>query len=434
MRMYDLIYKKREGEKLDKEEIDYIIQGYTREEIPDYQMSAWAMAVYFRGMDTEETSHLTNAMVDSGETVDLSSVPGNKVDKHSTGGVGDTTSLVLVPLVASAGVPVPKMSGRGLGHTGGTLDKLESIPGFTTQMERQEFFQQIEKIGAAVVGQTANLTPADKKLYALRDVTATVDSLPLIASSVMGKKIAGGSDSIVLDVKTGSGAFMQELDQARELARLMVKIGQKLGRNTMALLTDMSQPLGKNVGNSLEVKEAINTLYGRGPEDLEKLCIKLGAAMLTAGDYSEDMDRAESRLQELLESGQAKEKFASMIEAQGGDTRVMEDLSLLPAAEKQYELKAETSGYVSEVKARSIGIAAMQLGAGREKKDDDIEPGPGIEVLAKRGDEVKKGDTLAILHYNNDSKLDSARKLAEEAYKLDQSPPKTRDLIIDLIE
>lgn len=434
MRTYDIIFKKREGEKLSEEEINYIIDGYTRGEIPDYQMSAWAMAVYFQGMDVDETSHLVNAVVDSGETVDLSSLPGKKVDKHSTGGVGDTTSLVLVPLVAAAGVPVPKMSGRGLGHTGGTLDKLESIPGFKTEMDQQDFFQQVEDVGAAVVGQTANLAPADKNLYALRDVTATVDSVPLIASSIMGKKIAGGADSIVLDVKTGSGAFMREVDQARDLARLMVNIGKNLSRTTKALLTDMSQPLGEKVGNSLEVKEAINTLSGNGPLDLEKLCVKLGAAMLVAGDYSENLQTAEEKLQKLLANGQAKKKFVQLVEAQGGNSQAVEDLSLLPTAENRYELKAETSGYVAEAKARSIGIAAMQLGAGREKKEDDIEPGAGIEVLAKKGDKVVKEDTLAVLHYNHENKLKTALETLTDAYKIIENPPETGDLIIDLIE
>ena len=433
MRMYDLIYKKREGEKLEQSEIDYIIAGYTRDEIPDYQMSAWAMAVYFQGMDAEETAHLTRAVVNSGETVDLSSLPGKKVDKHSTGGVGDTTSLVLVPLVAAAGVPVPKMSGRGLGHTGGTLDKLESIPGLQTDLNRQDFLQQVQEIGAAVVGQTANLTPADKRLYSLRDVTATVDSIPLIASSIMGKKIAGGSDSIVLDVKMGSGAFMQELDQARELSRLMVDIGENLGRNTKALLTDMSQPLGRCVGNSLEVKEAINTLAGNGPADLEELCIKLGAAMLVAGDYSENMEAASDRLNQLLESGKAREKFARLVEAQAGDPAVIEDPSLLPSADNTREITAETSGYVSETRARNIGIAAMQLGAGRETKEDNVDPGAGIELSAKRGEQVQAGDTMAVLHYDRDKNLTSAVNLVKDAYKVKDQPPEPRDLIIDSI-
>jgi len=434
MRMYDLIYKKREGEKLSPEEIQFIIEGFTSGDIPDYQMSAWAMAVYFQGMDAAETSVLTDAVVGSGETVDLSSLSGTIVDKHSTGGVGDTTTLVLVPLVAAAGAPVAKMSGRGLGHTGGTIDKLESIPGFSTGLTEEEFLRQVEEVGAAVVGQTADLTPADKKLYALRDVTATVDSPPLIASSIMGKKIAGGADAIVLDVKIGSGAFMEKKEDARNLARLMVDIGQNLNRNTRALLTDMSQPLGRTVGNSLEVKEAVETLSGSGPEDMEELCIELGAAMLVAGEYSSSLEAAREKLRELLGSGAARDKFAGLIEAQGGEAGIVEDTSLLPTAESRVEIKAPKSGYVSDIKARTIGLAAMEAGAGREKKEDEIDPGAGIVLEKKRGESVEKGETVAVLHHSDGENIEGVLEQIESAYSYSSQPPSERDLIIDLIE
>ncbi len=433
MRMYDLILKKREGEELTREEIEFIIEGYVEGNIPDYQMSAWAMAVYFQEMNAQETSHLTRAVVSSGERVDLSSLKGVKVDKHSTGGVGDTTSLVLIPLVAAAGVPVPKMSGRGLGHTGGTLDKLESIPGFKTEMDRENFLQQVTDIGAAIVGQTANLTPADKKLYSLRDVTATVDSVPLIASSIMGKKIAGGADAVVLDVKTGSGAFMRSQQAARELAELMVKIGERLVRKTSALITDMNQPLGRAVGNSLEVAEAIEVLSGRGPEDLRELCLNLAAAMLKAGGYSQSIEDARDRAKTLMDTGRALKKFSEMISAQGGEAGVIEDMSLLPQAEDVYNVNADRSGYVKELEARKIGTAAMHLGAGREKMDDSIDPGAGIKLHAKKGDRVKKGDSIAALHYSDRAALDEARRLVLSSISLGDNPPDEDKIIKDII-
>lgn len=434
MRMYDLIYKKREGEELTAEEIDWIISGYTAGDIPDYQISAWAMTVFFKGMNARETAKLTDAVVNSGEQIDLSRISGVKVDKHSTGGVGDTTTLVLAPLVAAAGVPVPKMSGKGLGHTGGTIDKLESIPGFTCELAKEAFFKQVEEIGAAIVSQTGNLTPADKKLYALRDVTATVDSIPLIASSIMGKKIAGGADAIVLDVKTGSGAFMQKQADARQLAELMVKIGSELGRNTIALLTDMSQPLGQAVGNALEVKEAIKTLKGNGPEDLKELCLKLGAAMLVAGQYESDLIEAEKRLEKLIKNGSAEAKFKEIIKAQGGNPEIVADPELLPQAKNIYELRADQAGYIENVTAREVGLVAMALGAGRAKKEDPIDPAVGIEVTVNRGDQVKAGDLLARVHYNSAKKPEAEIKRLEKAYKISAEKPEMLEFIIDLIE
>lgn len=434
MRMYDLIYKKREGKELTAEEIDWIISGYTAGDIPDYQVSAWAMAVFFKGMKARETASLTDAVVNSGDQIDLSRISGIKVDKHSTGGVGDTTTLVLAPLVAAAGVPVPKMSGKGLGHTGGTIDKLESIPGFNCELETEAFFKQVEEIGAAIVGQTGNLTPADKKLYALRDVTATVDSIPLIASSIMGKKIAGGADAIVLDVKTGSGAFMQKQEDARELAELMVEIGSELGRKTIALLTDMSQPLGQAVGNALEVKEAIQTLQGNGPEDLKKLCLKLGAAMLVAGQYQTGLEEAEKLLEKLIDNGEAEKKFREIVKAQGGNPEIIDNPDLLPQAENIYELKAEKAGYIENVTAREVGLVAMALGAGRVKKEDPIDPAVGIEVTVNRGDKVEVGDLLARVHYNSAEKPEAEIKRLQNAYTISSEKPEELDFIIDLIE
>ncbi|MFW5790288.1 MAG: pyrimidine-nucleoside phosphorylase [Bacillota bacterium] len=434
MRMYDLIYKKREGEELTAEEIDWIITGYTAGDIPDYQISAWAMTVFFKGMNARETANLTDAVVNSGDQIDLSRISGVKVDKHSTGGVGDTTTLVLAPLVAAAGVPVPKMSGKGLGHTGGTIDKLESIPGFTCELEKEAFFKQVEEIGAAIVSQTGNLTPADKKLYALRDVTATVDSIPLIASSIMGKKIAGGADAIVLDVKTGSGAFMQKQEDARQLAELMVDIGSELGRKTIALLTDMSQPLGQAVGNALEVKEAIKTLKGSGPEDLKKLCLKLGSAMLVAGQYESDLVEAEKRLAGLIENGAAAAKFKEIVKAQGGNPEIVANPELLPQAQNIYELKAEQAGYIEAVTAREVGLVAMALGAGRAKKEDPIDPGVGIEVTVNKGDRVETGDLLARVHYNSAEKPEEEIKRLQNAYKISPEKPEELEFIIDLIE
>ncbi|PRX39268.1 pyrimidine-nucleoside phosphorylase [Planifilum fimeticola] len=402
MRMVDLIAKKRDGGELSAEEIRFIIEGYTKGEIPDYQVSALAMAIYFRDMTERERADLTMAMVRSGEQVDLSAIEGIKVDKHSTGGVGDTTTLVLAPLVASLDIPVAKMSGRGLGHTGGTIDKLESIEGFTVEFTREEFIDKVNRHKIAVIGQTADLTPADKKLYALRDVTATVDSIPLIASSVMSKKIAGGSDAIVLDVKTGSGAFMKTLEDARALAEAMVDIGNRLGRRTTAVISDMSQPLGYAVGNALEVREAIETLQGRGPKDLEELCLALGGQMVVLAGKAGTAEEAEEKLREVLRSGKALEKFREWIASQGGDPNVADDPDRLPRAAYQIEVPAREKGVVAEIVADRIGMAAMMLGAGRTTKESEIDLSVGLVLHKKIGDSVEKGEPLATIHANSE--------------------------------
>jgi pyrimidine-nucleoside phosphorylase len=400
--MVDLIAKKRDGGELSAEEIRFIIEGYTKGEIPDYQISALAMAIYFRGMTERERADLTMAMVRSGEQVDLSAIEGVKVDKHSTGGVGDTTTLVLAPLVAALDIPVAKMSGRGLGHTGGTIDKLESIEGFTVEFTREEFIEKVNRHKIAVIGQTADLTPADKKLYALRDVTATVDSIPLIASSVMSKKIAGGSDAIVLDVKTGSGAFMKTLEDARALAEAMVDIGDRLGRRTTAVISDMSQPLGYAVGNALEVREAIETLQGRGPKDLEELCLAIGGQMVMLAGKAGSAEEAEEKLREVLRSGKALEKFREWIASQGGDPNVADDPDRLPRAAYQIEVPAREKGVVAEIVADRIGMAAMMLGAGRTTKESKIDLSVGLVLHKKIGDPVEKGEPLATIHANRD--------------------------------
>ena len=434
MRAYDIIYKKREGQKLSKEELEFLINGYVNEDIADYQMSAWAMAVYFQGMDAEETANLTMLMAESGDMIDLSPIKGTKVDKHSTGGVGDTTTLVLAPLVASAGIPVAKMSGRGLGHTGGTIDKLESIPKFNTSLSRDKFFDNVNKHGVAVVGQTGNLTPADKKLYALRDVTATVESIPLIASSIMSKKLAGGADAIVLDVKTGNGAFMKDFENAKRLAEAMVAIGKEVGRDTAAYITDMNQPLGNAVGNALEVKEAIKTLQGEGPADLTNLCIELGAAMLELAGKTRDLEEGKKLLKENLKNGKALDKFSEMITAQGGNAKVVKDLSLLPTADATVEVKSQKDGYISEIKALDIGLAAMILGAGRENKESKIDLAVGLELKKKTAEKVSKGDTLAVLHYNNDQNLDEAKEKLLSAFTITDQPKEENELIYEIIK
>ena len=434
MRAYDIIYKKREGQKLNKKELEFLINGYVNGEIPDYQMSAWAMAVYFQGMDAQETANLTMLMAESGDMIDLSPVKGVKVDKHSTGGVGDTTTLILAPLVASAGIPVAKMSGRGLGHTGGTIDKLESIPSFNTSLSRDKFFDNVNQHGLAVVGQTGNLTPADKKLYALRDVTATVESIPLIASSIMSKKLAGGADAIVLDVKTGNGAFMKDLANAKKLAEAMVAIGKEVGRDTAAYITDMNQPLGYAVGNALEVKEAVRTLQGEGPEDLTELCIELGSGMLKLAGKVTDIEAGKKLLRKNLKNGKALDKFSEMITAQGGNAKIVEDLSLLPTADNRFEVKAEKDGYISEIKALDVGLSAMILGAGRENKESEIDLAVGLELKKKVSDQVSKGDTLAVLHYNDSKNLEEAEKKLLEAFTITETKKKKNKLIYQIIK
>lgn len=411
--MVDLIHKKQLNQPLTEAEINYIIDGYTKGTIPDYQMSAFNMAVYFTGMTKEEVSYLTLAMAHSGDMLDLSAINGVKVDKHSTGGVGDTTTLILAPLVAACGIPVAKMSGRGLGHTGGTIDKLEVIPGFKHELTTEEFIEIVNTHQVAVVGQTGNLTPADKKIYALRDVTSTVQSIPLIASSIMSKKIAAGADAIVLDVKVGDGAFMKTLEEAEQLARTMVEIGNYVDRKTLAVISNMDQPLGYAVGNTLEVLEAVDTLRGEGPEDLTELCYILGAQMLMAAGETDRIDEGKAILKEKIESGEALEKFREFITAQGGDAGFIDQPSLLGEAAFKVDFKAEKSGLVSHWVADLVGEAAMVLGAGRAVKEDQIDPVVGIVLQAKVGDRVEKGDTLAVIHSNQEDVSEAVDRLKE---------------------
>lgn len=413
MRMVDLIEKKRDGHELTTEEINFIIKSYTDGSIPDYQISALTMAIFFKGMTEQERADLTMAMVNSGDQIDLSKIQGIKVDKHSTGGVGDTTTLVLGPLVAAVGVPVAKMSGRGLGHTGGTIDKLESVKGFHVEIENSEFIELVNKNKLAVIGQSGNLTPADKKLYALRDVTATVDSIPLIASSIMSKKIAAGANAIVLDVKTGAGAFMKTLDDSRELAKAMVRIGNNVGRKTMAVISDMSQPLGYAIGNALEVKEAIDTLKGEGPEDLTELCLTLGSHMVLLAEKAKSLKEARMLLENAIENGTALEKLKIFLESQGGDSSVVDDPSKLPQAKYQFELEAKADGYVSEIVADEVGTAAMLLGAGRATKDSVIDLAVGLVLRKKIGDKVTKGESLVTLYSNFEDVSEIKEKLYE---------------------
>lgn len=415
MRMVDLIEKKRNGGELSEAEIEFMIQGYTKGEIPDYQMSAFLMATYFQNMTAAERSALTMAIVKSGEVLDLSGIEGVIVDKHSTGGVGDKTTIALAPLVASVGVPVAKMSGRGLGHTGGTLDKLESIPSFSIEIDQATFTRLVNENKVAVIGQTVNLTPADKLLYSLRDVTATVDSIPLIASSIMSKKIASGSEAIVLDVKTGSGAFMKELEKSRELAEAMVEIGNQLGRKTMAVISDMNQPLGYAVGNALEIKEAIELLKGSGPEDLRELCLVLGSQMVYLANKAESLADARKMLEGAIASGRALETLKTFIAAQGGDVSVVDEPTKLPQARWQIKVTAPNAGYVKSIVADRIGTAAMILGAGRATKDSPIDLAVGVVLQKKIGDIVEEGETIAVIHSNREQ-VDDVVTMIQEAY------------------
>lgn len=426
VRMVDLIEKKQEHETLTPEEIKWMIASYTNGEIPDYQMSAMLMAIYFQGMTKDELRDLTVAMVKSGDEIDLSAIKGVKVDKHSTGGVGDTTTLVLAPLVASVGVPVPKMSGRGLGHTGGTLDKLESIEGFHIEITQDEFVDLVNKNKLALVGQSGNLTPADKKIYALRDVTSTVGSIPLIASSIMSKKIASGADAIVLDVKVGTGAFMKNIEEAKELAETMVEIGNSVGRDTMAVISDMSQPLGEAIGNAMEVKEAINTLKGEGPEDLTELCLVLGSQMAYLGGVGDNLDDARTKLEANIKNGKALEQFKLFIEAQGGNPEVVDHPDeLLPQAAYQIEVTADRDGVISEVDAEDIGVAAMMLGAGRETIDSELDLAAGLMLHKKIGDKVAKGERIVTIH-SNKKEVESSVQMIKENIKIsDHAEPLT---------
>lgn len=419
--MVDIIEKKRDGKTLTKEEIEFFVEGYTKGDIPDYQASSLAMAIYFQDMNDEERAALTMAMVNSGDVIDLSQINGVKVDKHSTGGVGDTTTLVLAPLVAAIGVPVAKMSGRGLGHTGGTIDKLESIEGFHVEISEEEFIKLVNDNQVAVIGQSGNLTPADKKLYALRDVTGTVNSIPLIASSIMSKKIAAGADAIVLDVKTGNGAFMKTIADAENLAHAMVSIGNNVGRNTMAIISDMSQPLGRAIGNALELKEAIDTLKGEGPEDLTELVLTLGSQMVVLAGKADSLDQAHQLLLDAIKDGSALAKFKTFLENQGGDASVVDAPEKLPTAKYQIDYKAKISGVVAELIANEIGVASMMLGAGRQTKEDDIDLSVGIVLNKKVGDSVNEGDSLLTIHSNREDIDDVIAKLDESITIKDQA-------------
>jgi pyrimidine-nucleoside phosphorylase len=412
MRMVDLIEKKRDGHELTEEEIKFIINGYTDGSIPDYQVSALTMAIFFKGMTEKERADLTMAMVESGDQIDLSQIKGIKVDKHSTGGVGDTTTLVLGPLVAALDVPVAKMSGRGLGHTGGTIDKLEAVKGFHVEIENEEFIELVNKNKIAVIGQSGNLTPADKKLYSLRDVTATVNSIPLIASSIMSKKIAAGADAIVLDVKTGAGAFMKSIEDSRELAKAMVSIGNNVGRKTMAIISDMSQPLGFAIGNALEVKEAIDTLKGEGPEDLTELCLTLGSHMVYLAEKASTLAEARTMLENVIKDGSALEKLKVFLSSQGGDAQVVDDPSKMPQAQFTFELEAKEDGYVSKIVADEVGTAAMILGAGRATKESVIDLAVGLVLRKKIGDQVEKGESLVTIYSN----FEDVKEVKEKLY------------------
>ncbi|WP_213180201.1 pyrimidine-nucleoside phosphorylase [Enterococcus lactis] len=431
MRMVDLIEKKRDGNELSKEEIEYIVTNYTNGKIPDYQVSALLMAIFYQDMTNEEITNLTLAIANSGDVIDLSSLEGIKVDKHSTGGVGDTTTLILAPLVASVGVTVAKMSGRGLGYTGGTLDKLEAIPGFQIELSDEAFVRIVNESKVAVIGQSGNLAPADKKLYALRDVTATVDSLPLIASSIMSKKIAAGADAIVLDVTTGDGAFMKNIEDARRLAKTMTSIGKLANRETVAVISDMSEPLGEAIGNSLEVVEAIETLQGNGPEDLVEMCYALGSQMVVLAGKAKTIDEARTLLQEALESGKALAKFKEMIQNQGGDPTIVEQPERILTARYTMELPAKQSGVVSKIVANELGIAAMMLGAGRKTKEDDIDHAVGLKLHKKIGDTVTKGESLLTI-YSNDKEISYVIELLYKNIEIGESAMKPT-LIHDII-
>jgi pyrimidine-nucleoside phosphorylase len=433
MRVYDLIWKKREGGELTREEIHFLISGFVTGEIPDYQMSAWCMAVYFKGMTFDECTFLTIEMANSGATLDLSKIPGLKVDKHSTGGVGDKTSLVLIPLVAAAGIPVAKMSGRGLGHTGGTVDKLEAIPGFKTNLSQVEFLQQVAQIGVALVGQSGHMVPADKKLYALRDLTATVESIPLIASSIVSKKLAAGADAVLLDVKFGDGAFMKDYNQAMELAKTMVEIGNRSGRRFKAVLSDMNEPLGSAIGNSLEVIEAIQTLNGKGPSDLTKLCLILGGYMVWLVNRTTTPEAGADLMEDILKSGKGLAKFKQLIAAQGGDPQIVDQPNRLASAPVIKSVFATRNGWVQRIDCRALGLCAMKLGAGRNKLEDIIKPDVGIKLLIKVGEYVELGTVLAEVHARSHEDAAEAVTEIETCYHWSELQVKGIDLIRDII-
>jgi pyrimidine-nucleoside phosphorylase len=433
MRAVDIITKKRDGETLSKDEIHFLIAGFTNGDIPDYQVAAWAMAVLLQGMDPHETSDLTLALAQSGEQLDLSDVVEIALDKHSTGGVGDKTTLVVGPIVSACGVPVGKMSGRGLGFTGGTLDKMESIPGYNVNLDTEGFKRQLSEIGIVLSGQTADLAPADGKLYALRDVTGTVPSIPLIASSVMSKKIAGGADAIVLDVKVGLGAFMQDLEQGTRLAEMMVDIGLHADRKVVALLSDMNQPLGVAVGNSIEVKEAVHTLRFSGPDDFQEHCLVIASNMLMLSGNFANLEAAREKAERSLKNGEAFEKFKQLVAAQGGDVQVLEDFTQLPSAPVKIELESDSTGYIHQIHAREVGLTAMELGAGRAKKGDTIDHSVGIEVLHNVGDEIKQGEVLAIIHAHSSADAQQAADRLSTAHVIKPEPSEALDLFYDTI-
>ena len=433
MRIYDIIKKKRDNGILTKEEINFFIQKYSNDEILDYQASALLMAIFLNKMNEEETINLTEAMMNSGEVIDLKNINGIKVDKHSTGGVGDKTTIALAPLVAACGAPVAKMSGRGLGHTGGTLDKLEAIPGFSVDMDPEEFIKAVNDKKIAVCGQSASVATADKKMYALRDVTATVDNISLISSSIMCKKLASGADAILLDVKTGDGAFMKTLDDSFELAKAMVDIGNGMNRETIAMVTDMEEPLGFAVGNSLEVIEAIEALKGRGPKDFMYICENLGAYMLVLAKVCETFEDGVIKIREVIENGSAIEKLKVFIKNQGGDPRVVDDYSLMPIAKYIKEIKADKSGYINKIKAEDVGVAAMMLGAGRETKEDVLDMAVGIVLCKKVGDYVEKGETIANIHYNKSDKFESVKQKLIDSISIVDEKTDPRKLIYGIV-
>src|SRR5438270_9367864 len=433
MRTVDLIQRKRDGEELAPEEIEFLVEGYTRGEIPDYQMSAFLVAVYFSGMTDREVGRLTECMLRSGETVDLSEVPGLKVDKHSTGRVGDKTSFIVAPLAAAAGVLVPMMSGRALGHTGGTLDKLESIPGFRTNLSADEFRSQLAELGLAFIGQTEQLAPADRKLYSLRDVTATVESIPLISSSIMSKKLAEVIDALVLDVKVGSGAFMKKQVDARRLAQTMVGIGRRMDKKVQALITDMNQPLGYAIGNALEIMEASQTLQGQGPADLTKLCIELAARMIYLGKKAPSLDDARQLAEKHLVDGSAYQKFKQVVAAQGGNPQALDKFELLPNATGMREINSPRAGYVSSIDAEDIGTASNLLGAGRDRKEDLIDPAVGIILEVKIGEKVDAGSVLCRLYYTKEDRVEEAADMVDAAFRISAQKPDERELILEVV-
>ena len=434
MLMTDIICKKRDGEALTKEEIGFFVKGYVSGEIPDYQASALCMAIYFRGMNDDEILDLTLAMMNSGETVDLSGIEGIKADKHSTGGVGDKTSLVLCPMAAAAGLKIAKMSGRGLGHTGGTIDKLESFPGFTVEISEERFLENVNRIGISIIGQSKNLVPADKKLYALRDVTGTVPSVPLIVSSIMSKKLASGGDIIVLDVKCGSGSFMKTKEEAEVLAKQLVRVGKAAGKKTAAVITDMDEPLGNAVGNALEVKEAIAVLKGEKKGDLYELCMTLGSLMLVSAEKAASLEEARKMLEKTISDGSALKKLAEMVEAQGGDGRYVYDTSLLPGAEYTLEVPAPCNGYVKHIEADDIGLASMHLGGGRATKEDTIDLSVGIVINRKVGDHVSEGESIATIHANYRNKAHDAAEAVLRAYEFSEEKTVREPLIKEIIQ